>query len=211
MATAKKAAVTVDDYDLKPGELTKEMVADRAGVTIRAVEIWKHEGKLPARKERRRINGVVRKQLVFQETDVDVFIGAANEPVNMPRVEKRSNQDQAMQTSGDTQKMFGFLGAMLDQMNTKIDSTPRLSRLEQLSGKMYLDIEQAATVAGIAKSKLTEAIHAAENVADPESRLQRFSGDHGRAVWRTTDLEKVIETIPPTPVVKRLPPQKQKE
>ena len=50
-----QADLPLDDYDLQPGELTKEMVADMAQVTPRAVEMWKAQGKLPAVKVRRRI------------------------------------------------------------------------------------------------------------------------------------------------------------
>jgi hypothetical protein len=196
-----------DEYDLKPGEMTKEMVADKAQVTLRAVEMWKKEGKLPARKERRRIKGTetIRKQLIFLEKDVDEFLNGENVPTHVPTIAKSDgNNNQALQTAVDTDKLFNLFGAMFQEMNNQ----PRLSRLEQLSGKLFLDIDQASEVSGISKAKLTAAIHEAENAEDPQSRLQRFSGDHGRAVWRTRDIEMLIETIPPTPILKRLPPRK---
>lgn len=196
MATAAQAAPIGDEYDLRDGEMTKEMVAAKASVTLRAVEIWKKEGKLPATKLRRRgLDGTVRSQLIFQETDVEQMLKEKDAPVSIPRVEKQSSNLPAV---ADQLPNLEIFAAMMQQMQGS-----RLGRFEQLAGQIYVDIDRAAEISGLAKSKLLAEIHDAE----ANSGLQRFTGDHGRAVWRASDIEKLIELIPPTPVVRRLKPK----
>jgi hypothetical protein len=196
-----EAQMAPDEYALRDDEMTKEQFAEKAGVTLRAVEGWKADGKIAAEKVRRRgADGKVRKQLIFKTDDVDAYLNEADEPVKIPTRDKGNGRaDDTRQ--GD---MLGLMSHLFEQLGNQ----PRMSKLEQLSGKLFLDAEDAAKVSGIAKSRIVEAIHLAESLPEDGGRLQRFTGDHGRAVWRTTDLEKVIETIPPVPIARRLPPKR---
>lgn len=69
------------NFDLQPGEMTKDMVAKHSGNSLRAVELWKAAGKLPAEKKRRRVtdkngNQVVKEVLIFMRNDVDALLNA---------------------------------------------------------------------------------------------------------------------------------------
>ena len=52
-----------------------------------------------------------------------------------------------------------------------------------------------------------EAAHAAEAAGT----LQRYKGAKGKAVWKAADLDKVLESIQPTEIIHRQPPQKSKK
>jgi len=92
--TAAAAAEIIDEYSLKENELTKEQVADRAAVSLRAVEIWKSKGLLPAQKVRRRITDpntgkpVIKQVLIFMADDVEKFMADRDAPVEIPTVDR---------------------------------------------------------------------------------------------------------------------------
>lgn len=201
---------TNDEYTLQPDEMTKEMVRAELGFkNVRSVEMLKKNGEIPATKLRRRVDGEVRQQVIFKRSDVMEYKNKSNSPVNVPTVVKESAapiRDGAIEKAGMNEQFINFFGAMFQELAGKIDNQPKLSRLAQISGAMFLDLDDAAKFSGIGKTRLETAIHEAE-----KNGLQRFSGERGKAVWRCEDLEKVIESIPPTMITKRLPPQKKKE
>jgi len=123
-----------------------------------------------------------------------------------PRQTQTDNKMQKSELNINGQFLQGF-AAMFSQVIEKLDmqprlSQPRLSQLAQMSGILFLDADGAAQFSGIGKTKIIKAIHAAEDAGT----LQRYSGEHGKAVWRTDDLQTIIESMPPTVIVKRLPP-----
>lgn len=92
--TAAKTAKAhiLDEFDLQPGEMTKEMVRQRLGCSVRKVEMLKADGKLAAEKKTRRIDGVVKpNQLIFREEDVEKYIhDEANKSTKIPTIESQA-------------------------------------------------------------------------------------------------------------------------
>jgi hypothetical protein len=206
MATQAKKATEqqVDPYALQDDELTKEGFAKLAGdVSTKTVENWLKAGTIEGEYLRRSVDGKpIRKTLIIKRSELS-------------KVDKTVKTTAIVKPQEMAEQVNMFLATSLQEFASAIGDFKQLpalgdggrpSRLEQLAGKMYIDVDQAAEFSGIAKSKLTAAFHAAEDAGT----LQRFSGDHGRAVWRTADLEKIIEQIPPTPIVRRTPPTRKK-
>ena len=138
----------LDEYDLRPDELTKEQFADKAGVSVRNIEIWKKAGKIAAQKLRRRVNDVVRSQLIFKAADVEEFLKDENKAVNLPKVEKtESNQLEKTKTNEqgeflNTSQMFVAekLGQFADAMNTFTKQLPGATT----DAKPFLTVKEAA-------------------------------------------------------------------
>ncbi|HEX8639112.1 MAG TPA: hypothetical protein VF692_13675, partial [Pyrinomonadaceae bacterium] len=93
----KQINLPLDEYDLQPGEMTKEQAADSAKVSIRAIEKWIASGQLAAEKTRRRIAGAVRPTTILKAADVEKLIKGKNETVQRPTIE-RETSEQSEQT-----------------------------------------------------------------------------------------------------------------
>ena len=196
---AHQKSLPLDEYDLQPDELTKEQFAEKAGVSIRNIEIWKASGKLPSEKIRRRINGTVRKTTIFKVADVEKFLAGENIKVNFPNVEKTKTTEQSEENINSQAFAFNFMEGMnqlAQMMQTK------KSILTELSGKIFIGIDELAQFTGIAKSRLEIAIKEAEE----KEVLRHFTGERGKSVYRCDELDLLIENLPPTP--KQLPPRR---
>jgi hypothetical protein len=78
---AAAEATIVDEYDLQPGELTKEKFAEQAKVkSFRSIENWVRDGLIAAKKVRRRNpqTGVVALMSIYMQDDVDKFLAEKN-------------------------------------------------------------------------------------------------------------------------------------
>lgn len=201
--------LTFDEYDLRPDELTIEMVAELAGKTTRAVQKWQ-TAKLIGFEVAERRNpktNQVRELTIFKKTDIDEFLNNRRKGKQSYKIDKVTIEETAaLQPSEMNNQVMNAFAMMFESINAKLDQTPKLSPLAQITGKMFLDIDETARACGIGKTKLLKAIHEAEKTG-----LQRFPGERGKAVWKCEDLQKIIESIPPAPISKRLPPPKKKK
>ncbi len=185
-----QADLPLDDYDLQPGELTKEMVADMAQVTPRAVEMWKAQGKLPAVKVRRRIvdtktgQAIVRKQLIFKAGDVESFLREQDAPVQLPSV---VTETAALATHDDVEMVNAAQMFMMEKMAQIGESFQKAAA--QLSGaagperKPFISIKEAAdeydlSVAGI-KHLIAEGV------------IRALPGKNGKQLVSRNELERL--------------------
>lgn len=171
-----------------------EKTLERAAQKGKIKQIEKYDGK--------------RKKVFYSIDDLEEFEKSMKTETHKGIVTDLVRQTPTNETAlAVNEQVLNVFGAMFEQINSKLDTAPRLSPLAQITGKMFLDLEDAAKVSGIGKTKIQKAIHAAEN----RGELQRFSGERGKAVWKCEDLQKIIESIPPTIITKRLPPPKKKK
>jgi hypothetical protein len=191
-----------DEYDLQPDELTKEQVAEKLQCSLRNIEILKKNGKLPAQKLRRRVDGVVRSQLIFKVADIEAYKKGIDAPMNVPTVEKAKMNEQS--EAALTSPNFGFdvVNRFAEVMNNFL---PRKNIYTELTGKTRISVEELASVSGIAKSILSKAI----DEAVKNGSLRHYTGERGKSVYRTDELEFLVDNLPPTP--KQLPPKKKTE
>ncbi len=193
--TAKEIAG--DEYDLQPDELTKEMFAELAGWTSdRNVENLMKAGKIAYTQPRRRIKGVVRNKVtIIKRADAEAFL---NQDKDKRRgvIEKPNGSER----TGTLATSPAFANNFMDFMNQF--ATPRKSILTELSGKIFIGLDELARFSGIAKSRLEIAIKDAEQTGS----LNHYTGERGRSVYKCEQLDFLIENLPPTP--KQLPPKK---
>ena len=161
----------LDEYDLRPDEMTKEQFADKAGVGLRAVEIWKKQGKIQAQKLRRRVDGVVRQQLIFTTGDVEEFLSKSNEAVNLPKVEKEFNQ---LEKTNDGEN-FGNSQMFANQFMNMFAHT--LQNPNLLPGKEeppFMTVKEAAEFSHLSESCLRQLA--------ADGTLTKFTGKHGETM-----------------------------
>ena len=171
----------LDEYDLQPDELTKEQFADKAGVSLRNIEIWKKAGKIPAQKLRRRVNDVVRSQLIFKSEDVEKFLSGANEAVNLPKVEKENKSLEKTNTGEQSDflnasQMFvaESLGKFADSMNNFTENMTKQLPVAVTDAKPFLNIKEAAEFSEISESCLRGLVK--------DAVLTKFTGKHGEVL-----------------------------
>jgi hypothetical protein len=180
MTAKAETAKQLDEYDLQPDELTKEMLADKAGVSIRTVEIWKKEGKLPAQKIRRRIDGVVRKTTIFKTADAEKFLTGENAATEFPKVEK---QQTAMQETNKGENDFFAasqmfvaenLGKFAESMNNFTEQFKTNQLPPAQTEKPFLNVKEAADFSGLSESCIRQLVK--------DEALKKFTGKHGETV-----------------------------
>ncbi|MGI8642409.1 MAG: hypothetical protein ACR2MG_20970 [Pyrinomonadaceae bacterium] len=173
----------LDEYTLQPDELTKEQFAEKAQVTIRAVEIWKAAGKLPSQKLRRRIDGTVRKTTIFKTADVEEFLKAENSKGNIPKVENTTSMQKT--NTGEqndflnASQMFVAenLGKFADSMNNLTESLVRqlpVPGAPPADAKPFLNIREASEFSEISESCLRQMVK--------DAALTKFTGKHGEVL-----------------------------
>lgn len=166
----------LDEYDLQPGEMTKEQVADKARVTLRAVEIWKKEGKLPARKVRRRITTsdtgkeVIKQVLIFMQDDVEKFLAEKDAAVEIPTID-RPSPETAIAARGNTDFQTAAMTYVVRKLSGE-DEPPA-----------FLTIDQATEIYGLSPAEW----HRLVNNGD----LRRFSGKNGRTMLSRRQIESL--------------------
>jgi hypothetical protein len=199
----RQTGLAFDQFDLKPDELTVEMLMDKAGfVTRRTIQNWNKDGRLPYTMERRRINGTIRKQVIYQSADVDTFLEKENQVKVTPAI-VREKSENANGGEKSLSKAFANGRSGLMEMLAQVMSQatrPATSPLFGCPALKRLTVDGAAVMACISKTQLRAAVRDAEN----RGTIQRFSGPKGSSVYIAEQLEFVIQNIPPTP--KRLPP-----
>jgi hypothetical protein len=197
-AEAAKETFTGDEYDLQPDELTKEMFAELAGWTSdRNVENLMKAGKIAYTQPRRRIKGVVRNKVtIIKREDAEAFLNQDKDKRHGV-IEKPNGSEQ----TGKLATSPAFANNFMDFMNQF--AAPRSkSILTELSGKIFIGIDELARFSGIAKSRLEIAI----KDAGEKGILNHYTGERGRSVYKCEQLDLLIENLPPTP--KQLPPKK---
>lgn len=116
-------------------------------------------------------------------------------PAIAPETLETPSEAIALRSEPALNQMLGLFGGMFQEINAKLEK-PAESELQKLSGKMFLDITEAASFTGLAKTYLLDLIHSAEKRDD----LKRFKGEKGKAVWRCSDLDKLLENLPPVEI-----------
>lgn len=163
----------LDEYSLKSDELTKEQFADKAGVSVRNVEIWKKDGKLPAQKLRRRIDGVVRTTTIFKLADVDEFLNKKNEATQFPVVERNNMLAKTSENDFSQQFVFETLNKFADSMNNLASNiTP--PQLPPVAEKPFLNVKEAAEFSGLSESCIRQLVKT--------EQLTKFTGKNGETV-----------------------------
>jgi hypothetical protein len=165
--------IPMDEYDLQVDELTKEQVAEKAGVTLRNVEIWKKEGKIPAEKLRRRVGGVVRKQLIFKVAEVEKFLNGQNQPVKIPTLElEKAKNEQTEFLNASQMFVAENLGKFADAMNQFTDTvTKQLPAAGPEQRELFIPVKQASLEYGISQAEIKHLI--------TEKIIRGFTGSNG--------------------------------
>ena len=198
----------LDEHSLKPNEVTKEIFAEMAGWTsVRNVEKLKKGGKIPFTEARRRVGNVVRPVTIFQLDDVNNFLNKGK-PLRPGTIDKEPEPQTAMQQQNNmpeiNSQLLEFVGQTLQDLYRKLDERPKTSGLTELTRKLFLSVGELATVSGISKSRLDEAIKGA--VA--RGTLQHYTGERGKSVYKCEELDILIANLPPTPKQLAPPPKK---
>ena len=164
--------LALDEYDLQPNELTKEQFAEKAQVSLRNIEIWKKAGKIQAKKVRRRVDGIVRSQLIFDVADVEKFLSGANEPQILPKIERDVTEIQKTNENENhnfnSSQMFGFMNFM--QNLPKI--LPTAAPME--NAQPFLNVKDAAEFTHLSESCLRQLV--------ADETLTKFTGKHGETM-----------------------------
>ena len=174
---AAAAAVEIqDEYSLQPGELTKEMVAAKAGVSLRAVEKWKAEGKVSAAKKRRRVGDDPnpRPVLIFDEDAVEGFLKERDEPTQFPVIDRASTSTAlaAREDQPATEMMMAVTGAALQALQ---NGGP------QQKPSPFLSLDDAVTEYGLSPIEFHRLIDA--------DLLRKFAGRNGKLMLSRRQIE----------------------
>lgn len=180
-----------DEYTLKPDELTKEQFAEKAGVSIRNVEIWKASGKLPSEKIRRRINGTVRKTTIFKVADVEKFLAGENVKVNFPTVEAAPVGNNFMQLANRNENQNLELSQMFAGENLEI---------KERMIKAQIDKAEADAKRAIYEGNLTFSLdEAAElfnlSIVHLKADANTFRGKNQKLMITKKNLDSYLETL----------------
>lgn len=194
----------LDDYSLQPDEMTIEQFATTAKVTPRAVQKWLTAKLINYELLNRRSpkNQIVSEIRVFKAADVHEFLenrkkGKPSYKVDKVMIEEPNALTQNQNSAFSPDAAFNFLKELATQMQP-----PKTSVLTQLSGKIFISLDELAQYSGIAKARLAPAIKEAVS----KDILQHFTGERGKSVYKCEQLDLIIENLPATP--KQLPPKK---
>jgi DNA-binding transcriptional MerR regulator len=186
----------LDEYTLKPDELTKEQFAEKAGVSIRNIEIWKASGKLPSEKVRRRINNTVRKTTIFKLSDVEKFLAGENNKVNFPTFENKvensmNNHFQSLQLSNKNENQIAGISQLF--VNENIGLTDRMI-------KAQLDKAEADAKRAIYEGNLTFPLdEAAElfnlSIVHLRADANTFKGKNQKLMITKKNLDLYLENL----------------
>lgn len=142
-------------------------------VSVRAVEIWKKEGKLPATKLRRRVNDEPVKQvLIFMADDVEKFKterDAAVHPDASPSTALVATGKPAQQHD-----QFQTLGIAAIAQKLGIGETPKSN---------FLTFQEATDEYGLS--------HAGWQQLVDNKRLETFPGKYGRTMLSRRQIENL--------------------
>lgn len=182
--------IPTDEYSLQPDELTKEQFAEKAGVSMRNIEIWKKAGKLPAQKLRRRVNDVVRSQLIFKSKDVENFLKDENKPVNLPTVEKEM-ETQSLQLTKSAENLF--------LETSQIFANDNLGINERMI-KAQLDKAEADAKKAIYQGNPTFALDAAAelfnlSIVDLKANAKTFKGKNQKLMITKRNLDDYLNNL----------------
>jgi hypothetical protein len=177
-AAAAAEAEVIDAYTLLPNELTKEQVAEKAGVSLRAVEKWKAEGKLRAHKTRKRIpdpntgKPVIKQVLIFMQDDVETFFQERDAPAE-PAMADRASAETALAARGKTQ----------DLQMALIAGIARSTGLLPSDRKPFIPIALAAAEYDLSVSGIKQLIDS--------NTLDAFPGPHGKVMVSRRQIESL--------------------
>lgn len=171
MAQAAEAQI-VDEYDLQPGEMTKEQFAGEMNVGFRSVENWVRDKMVTQHKLRRRDpeSSKIRLMPIFMRDDVDEF----KKTRDAETVREAKPGAGAMTT---TKGQGDFQNLALTYIVKKLeDGDAGTARRDP-----FIPTEMVVKEYGICEAEL----HRLES----EKLLRRFAGEHGKAKWSRRQIE----------------------
>lgn len=184
-----EAGLTFDEYDLRPDERTKEQAADYLQCTTRNIEILKSSGKLAAQKRRRRVNGIVRKQLIFKTSDLEKFKNAADQPTEVPTVVKenemqKTNIEENNEILSSSQLFVAEkLGQFAEAMNHFSRQLPGMAAAPTDNQPKFLTVEEASKEYRLAQAEIHRLIE--------DGSLRKLKGSKGEILISRKQIEEL--------------------
>lgn len=182
----------LDEYTMQPDEMTKEQVAEKSGgVSVRAVEKWIKAGKIEAQTvSRRGKDGIIRETTIIKVEAFNEFKENKGKAIKRPVIDTNESEHTELMSSSQP---FGQQNALQFAQILSQVMQPRKQSLAELTGKLHLDLDEFAEVSGLAKEYLKRAITG----ATADGRVRNFPGKNGKTVYRTDELEMLLENLPP--------------
>lgn len=190
--TCDQVDLPVDEYSLRADEYTTPMAAIYMDVSERSIQIWAKAGDLPATRVKRRVDGNVVKRTIFLRSELDALKERQEAPVHHAAIERENSGLPAT-----IAKNGGDPGALIQALVQMVQHSQETAKptLLQLTGKVFIGIEELSEVTQLAVSGLKSSIALAEKAGS----LRRYKGKQGRAVWRSDDpiLNEIIADVQP--------------
>lgn len=176
----------IDQYSLRPGEMTTTMAAYHMKVTRRSIQNWVKARKIACVMGRRRIGNEVKQITILMAHDLDNIRAEKDQETHLPAV---SPQRAILAT---TNAGAGIPAEFMLELIARIENSNKPTLL-QLTGKVFIDINELSKVTNLAVSVLRREIKAAEKAGT----LQRFPGIKGKHVWKSNDLLQILAAVQP--------------
>lgn len=162
-----------DEYTLQPDERTKEQVAETLQCSTRNIEILKKAGKLEAQKLRRRVDGIVRSQLIFKTADIEKYKKEIDAPVNLPKVEKMESGLQETKQS-ENQKFPSSSPDFANRFFNMMTQSMQTNLLPAKDEPPFLTVKEAAEFSHLSESCLRHLVN--------DGTLGKFTGTKGETM-----------------------------
>lgn len=192
--TIQQGTLPIDEYSFQPGEMTVEMAAFHADVTVRTIQNWKAQHILPYKKVKRRVDLENKEKLraIIMVEDLDKLVAEKETETHLPAVVTGNGDGRSYIAQNRDASSGQMMQQVMAQMFEALQNSNKPTLL-QLTGKVFVGIQELSEVTNIAVSVLKREISAAEK----SGTLQRYPGKKGKAVWKSGDLTQVLGAIRP--------------
>jgi hypothetical protein len=182
----RQNGLAFDQYELQPGEMLAEHVADKIENSKRNVLNHIKSGKLKATLQTKRVHNKLQEVLIIMADDVEKFLEERDRPKQKPVVDRTPETAMAAPAQGEA--LMNGLAYIAEMVRSVKEDSSRLAlppaqEEAKTPRDQFIETEVAIAEYGLSKADLN-------NLAG-EGLLRKFTGPKGKRKWSRRQIENL--------------------